>query len=240
MNLVDTPGYPDFLGRALPVLAAVETTAVVVDARQGVQMVTRRMMEAAAQRGLARMVVVNKIDADELESGGVAREPGGCVRHRVHAHQSARGRRPERRGLLLRTWRRAGRLLVGGRSAHPDRRPGRRGRRGADGALPGAGRGAGGGPAPRRVRESVARRPSHSGVLHVGGDRGGNCGARRRDREGHAESAGGQSPAVSRRRGGAGRGRARPRWCCHLPISSRSRSTPSWASSGCSESIGAR
>ena len=67
MNLVDTPGYPDFLGRALPVLAAVETAAVVVDARQGIQMVTRRMMEAAAQRGLARMVVVNKIDADELD-----------------------------------------------------------------------------------------------------------------------------------------------------------------------------
>ena len=67
VNVVDTPGYPDFLGRALPVLAAVETAAVVVDARQGVQMVTRRMMEAAAERGLARMVVVNKIDAEELD-----------------------------------------------------------------------------------------------------------------------------------------------------------------------------
>ena len=67
VNLVDTPGYPDFLGRALPVLAAVETAVVVVDARQGVQMVTRRMMEAAAERGLARMVVVNKIDADETD-----------------------------------------------------------------------------------------------------------------------------------------------------------------------------
>ena len=66
VNLVDTPGYPDFLGRALPVLAAVETAAVVVDARQGIQMVTRRMMETAAKRGLARMIVVNKIDAEEL------------------------------------------------------------------------------------------------------------------------------------------------------------------------------
>ena len=67
VNLVDTPGYPDLLGRAMPVLAAVETAAVVVDARQGIQMVTRRMMEAAAERGLARLVVVNKIDADELD-----------------------------------------------------------------------------------------------------------------------------------------------------------------------------
>ena len=67
VNLVDTPGYPDFLGRALPVLAAVETVAVVVDAKQGIQMVTRRMMEAAGQRGLARMIVVNKIDVDEID-----------------------------------------------------------------------------------------------------------------------------------------------------------------------------
>ena len=88
VNLVDTPGYPDFLGRALPVLAAVETAAVVVDARQGVQMVTRRMMEAAAGRGLARMVVVNKIDADELDLEALLGRPRGGVRHRVHAHQT--------------------------------------------------------------------------------------------------------------------------------------------------------
>ena len=67
VSFVDTPGYPDFLGRALPALAAVETVAVVVDARSGIQTTTRRMMEAAASRGLARLVVVNKIDAPDLD-----------------------------------------------------------------------------------------------------------------------------------------------------------------------------
>ena len=67
VSFVDTPGYPDFLGRALPALAAVETAAVVVDARSGIQTTTRRMMEAAASRGLARLVVVNKIDAPDLD-----------------------------------------------------------------------------------------------------------------------------------------------------------------------------
>lgn len=67
VNLVDTPGYPDFLGRALPALAAVETAAVVVDARSGIQTVTRRTMQAAAERGLARLLVVNKIDAPDLD-----------------------------------------------------------------------------------------------------------------------------------------------------------------------------
>ena len=65
ITFVDTPGYPDFLGRALPALAAVETAAVVVDARSGIQTTTRRAMEAAAARGLARLVVVNKIDVPD-------------------------------------------------------------------------------------------------------------------------------------------------------------------------------
>lgn len=71
INLIDTPGYPDFLGRALPVLAAVETAAVVVDARVGIQTVTRRMMEVAAERGLARMIIVNRIDAPETDPGAL-------------------------------------------------------------------------------------------------------------------------------------------------------------------------
>ena len=139
VNLVDTPGYPDFLGRALPVLAAVETAAVVVDARQGVQMVTRRMMEAAAERGLARLVVVNKIDAEELDLETLLEslvEAFGteCMPINLPADGG-----PQRGGLLLRAGGRAGGLLVGGRGAHPHRRPGRRGGRGVDGALPGAG-----------------------------------------------------------------------------------------------------
>ena len=67
VNLIDTPGYPDFLGRALSVLPAVETVAVVIDARSGIEMNTRRMMEAAAKRGLCRMIVVNKLDAEDAD-----------------------------------------------------------------------------------------------------------------------------------------------------------------------------
>jgi elongation factor G len=71
VNLLDTPGYPDFLGRALIALPAVETVAVVVDARAGIEMSTRRMMEAAAERGLCRMIIINKIDADDTDLEGV-------------------------------------------------------------------------------------------------------------------------------------------------------------------------
>lgn len=71
INLIDTPGYPDFMGRSLSVLPAVETAAVVVDARSGVEMTTRRMMEAASERGLSRLIVVNKIDAEEIDLSGL-------------------------------------------------------------------------------------------------------------------------------------------------------------------------
>ncbi|GMQ75720.1 MAG: elongation factor G [Gammaproteobacteria bacterium] len=71
VNLLDTPGYPDLLGRALIALPAVETAAVVVDARSGIEMSTRRMMEAAAERGLCRMIIINKIDADDTNLEGL-------------------------------------------------------------------------------------------------------------------------------------------------------------------------
>ncbi len=64
VNLIDTPGYPDFRGPALSALAAVETVAVVLDACGGVDYGARRMMEHARARGLCRVIVINKIDQD--------------------------------------------------------------------------------------------------------------------------------------------------------------------------------
>ena len=66
INLIDTPGYPDFMGRALAVLPAVETCAVVINAQTGIEMITRRMMDIAKDRGLDRLIIVNKIDADQV------------------------------------------------------------------------------------------------------------------------------------------------------------------------------
>ncbi len=62
LNLIDTPGHPEFVGSALAVLPAVETAVVVVNAATGVEFNTRRLFHAAGEAGLARMVVVNKLD----------------------------------------------------------------------------------------------------------------------------------------------------------------------------------
>lgn len=66
VHMIDTPGYPDFVGQALGALDAVKTAAVVVDATAGIQLMTRRMMDWAKERKLNRMIIVNKIDAEHL------------------------------------------------------------------------------------------------------------------------------------------------------------------------------
>ncbi|MBK1701976.1 elongation factor G [Thiococcus pfennigii] len=67
VNLIDTPGAPDFLGRAISALTAVETAVIVVNARAGIEPVTHRMMKAADRRNLCRMILVNQIDAPEAD-----------------------------------------------------------------------------------------------------------------------------------------------------------------------------
>jgi len=74
VNLIDTPGYPDFRGPALSALAAVETVAIVIDADTGIEYGTRRMMEYAKARNLCRVLVVNKIDHADAHSARVLDE----------------------------------------------------------------------------------------------------------------------------------------------------------------------
>jgi len=67
VHLIDTPGYPDFVGQAIGALDAVETVAVVINAAAGIELMTRRMMDWARDRNLCRMIVINKIDAENID-----------------------------------------------------------------------------------------------------------------------------------------------------------------------------
>ena len=67
INLIDTPGYPDFIGRALAVLPAVETCAVVINAQTGIELTTHRMMREARERQLDRLIIINKIDLPDVD-----------------------------------------------------------------------------------------------------------------------------------------------------------------------------
>lgn len=66
VNVIDTPGYPDFAGRSMSVLAGVETAAVVIDAQTGIEMMTHRFMDFAGDRRMCRLIIINKIDAEDV------------------------------------------------------------------------------------------------------------------------------------------------------------------------------
>jgi len=67
VHMIDTPGYPDFLGHALSALEAVETAVIVVNAQTGIELTTTRMMNWARDRGLCRVVAINRIDAENVD-----------------------------------------------------------------------------------------------------------------------------------------------------------------------------
>ncbi len=66
INVIDTPGYPDFIGQAIGALRAVETAIVTLSAAAGIEVNTRRTFNLAGAAGLGRMVVVNKCDLENI------------------------------------------------------------------------------------------------------------------------------------------------------------------------------
>lgn len=62
VHLIDTPGLGDFMGHAIACFPACETIAVTIDALKGIDSVARRLMAVAEQRGIPRLIIVNKID----------------------------------------------------------------------------------------------------------------------------------------------------------------------------------
>ena len=73
-TIVDTPGFHDFVGRTLSVLPAVETAALVVDATTGIDTSTRRLFTTAGNHGLCRVIVINKIDAENTDLSGLVEQ----------------------------------------------------------------------------------------------------------------------------------------------------------------------
>ncbi len=67
INLVDTPGYGDFIADARAGLRVVEAAVVVVDAVAGVQVQTEKVWKFATEFNLPRAVVVNRLDRERAD-----------------------------------------------------------------------------------------------------------------------------------------------------------------------------
>ncbi|MCK4294150.1 MAG: elongation factor G [Planctomycetes bacterium] len=69
INIIDTPGYPDFIGPAIKAIPAAETAVIVISAATGIETNTRKMFELAAQANMPRVIVINKLDAENVAFG---------------------------------------------------------------------------------------------------------------------------------------------------------------------------
>lgn len=81
INLIDTPGYANFVGEALSALRAADAAIEVVDAVAGPEVQTHRLFHAAEDMDLPRVFVINRMDREHASFG-----------HTVEALRKAFGR----------------------------------------------------------------------------------------------------------------------------------------------------
>ena len=67
INIIDTPGAPDFIGPAVVSIPAAETAIIVISATAGIETNTRRMFQLAGEANKPRLIVINKLDAENIE-----------------------------------------------------------------------------------------------------------------------------------------------------------------------------
>ncbi|NOY29906.1 MAG: elongation factor G [Planctomycetes bacterium] len=70
-NVIDTPGYPDLVGQMIGSLRAVETALIAVDAHAGIKVNTRRAWNEAGKAGCGRILVLTKLDTDNIDFPGL-------------------------------------------------------------------------------------------------------------------------------------------------------------------------
>jgi elongation factor G len=67
VNLIDSPGYPDFVGEVKASLRAADGAVVIVSAASGVEVGTELVWKYADDRALPRILFVNKIDRENAD-----------------------------------------------------------------------------------------------------------------------------------------------------------------------------
>ncbi|MGE0758123.1 MAG: elongation factor G [Pirellulaceae bacterium] len=66
-NIIDTPGYPDFIGQTICSLHGVDNAVIAINAHVGLQVNTRRVFEEAGKENLGRFLLITKMDADNID-----------------------------------------------------------------------------------------------------------------------------------------------------------------------------
>jgi elongation factor G len=100
INVIDTPGYADFIGEAIAGIEAAEMALFVVDAVAGPQVQTERLWAIASEMGIARAVFINRMDKEHADFDAAMASLEAKFGHRVGAVQIPLGREAELRGVI--------------------------------------------------------------------------------------------------------------------------------------------
>ncbi|MBI4199045.1 MAG: elongation factor G [Chloroflexi bacterium] len=91
VNVLDTPGYPDFEGEVLPALRAADAALLVVSAPSGVEVGTEKAWALCQEAGKPCMVFINKMDRENADAPRVLASLNGVLGGRCVAVQVAVG-----------------------------------------------------------------------------------------------------------------------------------------------------
>ena len=94
VNLLDTPGYDEFVGEAIAALRVVESALILVAAPSGVDVGTERAWDLAQGRGLPIALALNKMDRENASFERNVQELQGRFRQPLRALPAAHRRGP--------------------------------------------------------------------------------------------------------------------------------------------------
>ncbi len=83
INIIDTPGYSDFFGEVVGSFHAADSVLVVISASGGVEVGTEMVWEEAEKRGLPRIIVINKLDKENIDFDSVLKSLEESFGHKV-------------------------------------------------------------------------------------------------------------------------------------------------------------
>ncbi len=98
-NVVDTPGYADFIGEALSGLEAVDTCIIVIDAESGIAVGTERILQAAERKNLPVVFFVNKLRKENTDFYNILKGISDITRRKVMPLNIPIGSGPKMEGV---------------------------------------------------------------------------------------------------------------------------------------------
>ena len=100
LNLIDAPGYADFIGDAYSALAAADAALVVVCAASGVQVGTEQAWDMVNDRGMPRAILVNRLDRENADFMRTLRQAQSALSKRCVAVQLPIGSEHNLQGVI--------------------------------------------------------------------------------------------------------------------------------------------